>query len=329
VTWVRSDDNCPNHPKVVRAGAEAAWLWHSSICYSNAHKLNGRIDKDLIGAMYSPLAPKASKLAAVLVRVGLWHDHGDHYEIHDYAEYQEQALKESVEERRRYERERKRAQRSGTKPTPSTNGCPGHVRDIPMDTAGAVPSVTRASPVPSRPVPSKERGESAPPPASFADSVGAPNPEPDQWTEVAAAWVSAGWQGDQHTAKRDFVRIAEHARRQCGDRWLDETRSRLTRWLEAKHERIHKPPKWFLEDWPSLDATASSGPPEPADLQAEWTRLHNRELRLAEAQRDLGRLSADERLEREGEIATGLLEVRKSMRTIRSQIEASERRPRP
>jgi hypothetical protein len=169
----------------------------------------------------------------------------------------------------------------------------------------------------------------APPPASFADSVGAPDPDHDPWTEVAAAWLDAGWQGDQHTAKRDFVRIAEHARRQCGDRWLDETRSRLTRWLEAKHERIHKPPKWFLEDWPSLDATASSGPPEPADLQAEWTRLHNRELRLAEAQRDLGRLSADERLEREGEIATGLLEVRKSMRTIRSQIEASERRPRP
>jgi hypothetical protein len=166
-------------------------------------------------------------------------------------------------------------------------------------------------------------------PPSFADSVGAPDPEPADWEHVATAWIEAGWQGDRHTARRDFVRIAEHARRQCGnDLWLSETAARLARWVDAKPARIHKPPKWFLEDWPSLAVEAPSGPPNATELQAEWTRLHDREIRLEERQRDLGRMPTDERLRVEPELAQSLTETRIAMRKLREQIEATERRQR-
>ncbi len=170
MTWVKTDDSAPQHPKMIRAGAEACWLWQSGLCYSNKNKLNGKIAKDLLPALYIPLAAKASKLAKKLCDVGLWHDRGDHYEIHDYADYQEQALKEAQEARREYERDRKRAQRSGTNTPRNDNGCPANVPDNVPDTARdistPVPSATRASPVPSRPVPGEER-ETAPPPAAL------------------------------------------------------------------------------------------------------------------------------------------------------------------
>lgn len=113
--WARFDCQSPSNPKLVRAGAEAAWLWHASICYSNLHQLDGRIAKDLLALLYHPLAKKADKLAVKLCELRLWHDRGDHFEIHDYAVFQEEALKSEMElkreAKREYERERKRVQR--------------------------------------------------------------------------------------------------------------------------------------------------------------------------------------------------------------------------
>jgi len=125
--WARFDCQSPSHPKIHRAGAEAAWLWHSSICYSNLHHLNGRLSKDILCLLYAPLAKKTGPLARKLCEVGLWHDRGDHFEIHDYAVFQEQALKEQheakLEAKREYERERKRVQR----------GVPDNVPDNDVD----------------------------------------------------------------------------------------------------------------------------------------------------------------------------------------------------
>jgi len=149
--WVRTDDKAPHHPKLIRAGAEAAWFWHSGLCYSNAHQLDGRIDKDVLTALYTPLAAKVGKLAAKLVKVGLWHDRGDHYEIHDYKDHQEAALKEVVEARKEYERDRKREQRRGQK----REDVPDNVPDKSGNVPDPVPPAPRASPVPSRPDPAQ------------------------------------------------------------------------------------------------------------------------------------------------------------------------------
>lgn len=133
MTWTRTDDTAPHHPKLIRAGAEACWLWQSGLCYSNAQKLDGRLPKDLLHMLYPPLNKKLAKLAATLCSVRLWHDRGDHYEIHDYAQYQDAAMKEAVEARRSYERDRKRQQRSGTMSgtqSDDVRDCPlGHPRE--------------------------------------------------------------------------------------------------------------------------------------------------------------------------------------------------------
>jgi hypothetical protein len=117
-----------------------------------------------------PLASKSARLAERLCKVGLWHDRGDHYEIHDYSDYQEAALKESREARREYERDRKRDQRTRNKTDNQQV-----VRDMsgtcPEGQDHAVPSVTRA--IPSRPVPTRtvrepEESDGAPAPAAVA-----------------------------------------------------------------------------------------------------------------------------------------------------------------
>lgn len=109
--WARFDSQMPHHAKVRRAGAEAAMLWVCGICYCNAHSTNGRIDKDMVPGLYLPLLRAAERLALKLCQVGLWADRGAFYEVHDYEQYQGDALKEEVTARREYERQRKRAQR--------------------------------------------------------------------------------------------------------------------------------------------------------------------------------------------------------------------------
>lgn len=142
MTWVRTDDRAPHHPKLVRAGAEACWLWQAGLCYSNAHLLDGRLPKDCLTALYAPLASKAKALAMRLVEVELWHDRGDHYEIHDYDAYQEGSDKESVEAQRAYERERKREQRAAKRPGLSHGLSPGQSGTTDGTESGTVPGTT-------------------------------------------------------------------------------------------------------------------------------------------------------------------------------------------
>ena len=145
MTWVRVDDKAMQHPKLVRAGAEGVCLWLAGLCHCNAFATDGRIHKDLVPALYSPIAARATRIATRLVELGLWIDDGDSYAVHDYQHYQHAALKEEAEarlreaeEKRRRERTRKaawRASREGTSP--------GHV---PPDVPDMSHGTTRDSP---------------------------------------------------------------------------------------------------------------------------------------------------------------------------------------
>lgn len=162
MTWVRTDDQAPHHPKLVKAGAEACWLWQCGLCYANAHHLDGLIPKSCLPALYAPLAIKAARLAIRLVDVGLWHDTDGGYLIHDYEHFQGQALKEEVEARREYERDRKRKQRASKflpfvpDIVPDNQG--SEVPDIQLNVP-SVPSVTRVGARASRPHPDPSRPE--------------------------------------------------------------------------------------------------------------------------------------------------------------------------
>lgn len=86
MTWVRLDDNVPHHPKLKRAGAEAAWLWLAGIAWCNRFATDGHIPTECVGDLYpnywSPR--KLKRLSARLVECSLWEIVPDGYQIHDY-----------------------------------------------------------------------------------------------------------------------------------------------------------------------------------------------------------------------------------------------------
>lgn len=78
------DDNFPDHPKAQRAGDDAAWMFVCGLAYVSRLDTRGIIPKQAVGRLTGKSGPAAMKLAVRLVDVGLWHDMGDHYLVHDY-----------------------------------------------------------------------------------------------------------------------------------------------------------------------------------------------------------------------------------------------------
>jgi hypothetical protein len=147
MTWVRLDDGAPLHPKLLAVGPEAAWLWVAGLAYANRHVTNGAIPPQALPALYpSDQWPRArlAKLAAALVEAGLWTAReGGGWEVHDYAQYQAEAMRDAVDERRAWERERKAKQRAAQKPREHGAPAPSDSRGLPpmshRDRGGTVP----------------------------------------------------------------------------------------------------------------------------------------------------------------------------------------------
>lgn len=77
--WVYLDDRFPEHPKVEAAGDEAAWLFVCGLAYVNRNNTGGIIPKLVVGRL-TDLA-RVERPALRLVKVGLWKDQGDYYEV--------------------------------------------------------------------------------------------------------------------------------------------------------------------------------------------------------------------------------------------------------
>ena len=83
MAYVRLDDQIAHHPKVLRAGADAAWLWACAIAYCNRQLTDGYVPAAALSTMGAfKTAPR--KLAATLVSVGLFEPADDGYRVHDY-----------------------------------------------------------------------------------------------------------------------------------------------------------------------------------------------------------------------------------------------------
>jgi hypothetical protein len=99
LTWIRLDDQFPDHPKVVLAGPQAAWLYVAGLCYCSRHLTDGVIPKALVPRLTDFRGSAAKKL----VEAGLWDDEGDVYRVHDYLLHQES--RSEVEAKRQARRE--------------------------------------------------------------------------------------------------------------------------------------------------------------------------------------------------------------------------------
>lgn len=114
MTWVRTEDDQPLHPKFLRLSDGAYRLWGHGLAFANRGVTDGKIEKVLVPSLNHHGRWTSKQLAGFVAELvpGLWVDEGDHYRIHDYEDHQAEAMKERVEKRREYERNKKRDQRA-------------------------------------------------------------------------------------------------------------------------------------------------------------------------------------------------------------------------
>lgn len=86
MSWVKIDDQFPDHPKVVAAGPLASWMYVCGLSYCARFLTDGFIPAAQIRRLAD--VDGATQLAETLVRVGLWEHAEGGYQVHDYLEYQ-------------------------------------------------------------------------------------------------------------------------------------------------------------------------------------------------------------------------------------------------
>ena len=97
MTWTKLDDGIFDHPKMVRAGEDAANLYVRGLVYCNRYLTDGRLDPEVLSVLTRK--PDAEKLVEALVRVGAWEAHPDGgWSVHNFHEHNPTA--EQVEARR-------------------------------------------------------------------------------------------------------------------------------------------------------------------------------------------------------------------------------------
>lgn len=69
MSHARIETSVPRHPKFLRAGPAASWLWFCGACYSFEHRTGGFVS---VQALDTFGIPAAHRLTAVLVAEGLW-----------------------------------------------------------------------------------------------------------------------------------------------------------------------------------------------------------------------------------------------------------------
>jgi hypothetical protein len=92
MSYVQLDDRIANHPKIVRAGPEAAWMWAAAIAYCQSYLTDGYVARDALTMLGPFRSPK--QLAERLVEAkkpggeyGLFERRGEDYAVHDYLKH--------------------------------------------------------------------------------------------------------------------------------------------------------------------------------------------------------------------------------------------------
>jgi hypothetical protein len=91
MAWVRLDDGFPDHPKALRAGPMACWLYVCSLAYANRYLTDGFIPERQAKRLTD--LKKTDALIVALVDAELWEPVEGGYQIHDYLDYQSSAEK--------------------------------------------------------------------------------------------------------------------------------------------------------------------------------------------------------------------------------------------
>ena len=159
MTWLKIDDNVPHHKKMLAAGPAAAWLWLCGVAYCQRHKTDGHIPLEALpwlGAL------KPAPLAAVLVRVGLWHadENIGGWLVHDFLDWN--ASSEERQEKSGLKTERQQRWRDKKRAGDTTTGAPVDASTPRLgDAAPPPPPTPSPSPHHTAPAPSPTPGRAA------------------------------------------------------------------------------------------------------------------------------------------------------------------------
>lgn len=118
MAWLKIDDNVPHHRKMLAAGPAASWLWLCGVAYCQRHKTDGHIPLEALPWLG---VDKPRPLAAILVRVGLWHadDNIGGWLVHDFLDWNDSSDErdEKISDKSRRQqawRERRRRERDAS-----------------------------------------------------------------------------------------------------------------------------------------------------------------------------------------------------------------------
>jgi hypothetical protein len=85
MVWIKLEDQIAHHPKFLKAGPVASWLWVCGAGYCNKFLTDGFIPAGAVKTLGG--IENAGKLAAVLVQVGLWEKVDGGYQVHDFHDH--------------------------------------------------------------------------------------------------------------------------------------------------------------------------------------------------------------------------------------------------
>jgi len=199
VTWTRLDDGIFDHPKMLRAGEDAANLYVRALVWCNKHLTDGQIPREALRALTLRRSPET--MADRLVTVGLWEATGDGWFVHDFAAHNPSR---ATVEAKRAELSAKRAE-AGKKGGKRS----GEVRGVEAKGKQVASSVSKQKGTPDQTSPSSDSSyeESPPQPPDGGATASGSKPTKAKTTKVDTAPADPGTPA-AHVA--DAVREAPH-----------------------------------------------------------------------------------------------------------------------
>ena len=137
MSWVRIDDQFPDHPKAIAIGLEGQGLQLAAICYCSRQLTDGFLPAAVLPRL-TGMGEKASQVwGRRMVAACLWEAVPGGFRIHDYLEYQ--PTREWILQKRAAESARKRGGIRPTlnDPTPTPLPTSSHVHPTPSPNARA------------------------------------------------------------------------------------------------------------------------------------------------------------------------------------------------
>jgi hypothetical protein len=137
MTWAVFDDKFYQHPKVLTAGRDAAWLWAAAIGYCNAHLTDGFVATGALPILAMDGPKKAEALAQRCVTAGLFDRVDGGYRVHDFLDWNDSAA--TVRARRAANAERVKKHANKRVSNGGTNALVTQAVTTPSSSSSSVP----------------------------------------------------------------------------------------------------------------------------------------------------------------------------------------------